>query len=81
MNLTRHMMRHGKQLVAPRVTTPRTRDKAIKKGTPYRRLLAMGGGAVHATKGRGHPAAVLEYRTACIARATGVGLPLRGYTS
>ena len=54
------MMRHGKELVAPGVTTPRYRERAIKKGTAYRRLIAVGGGAVHATKGRAHSRAVLD---------------------
>lgn len=40
----------------------RDRSKAIKKGTPYRRLIAIDGVAIHATKGRIHPLAVLEYR-------------------
>lgn len=53
MSLVRKMMRHGKQIVSPGVTTPRTREKAIKKGTAFRRHLKLGHGATyHATKGR-----------------------------
>ncbi len=44
----------------------RNRDAAIKKGTPYRRLIRAFGGAIHATKGRFHDGAVLEYRTKLI---------------
>lgn len=62
MNLTRKMMRHGKQFVSRGVTTPYTRDRSIKKGTPYRRLLAVSGKAIHATKGRVHEVSVLAYR-------------------
>jgi len=37
--------------------------RAIKKGTPYRRLIATGwGDAIHTTKGRVHDGAVLAYR-------------------
>lgn len=72
MNLTRRMMRHGKELVAPGVTTPRSRERAIKKGTAYRRLIAVGGRAVHATKGRAHSRDVLDYRTKHILQALGI---------
>lgn len=72
MNLTRRMMRHGKEVVAKGVTVPRVRERTIKKGTPYRRLLAAGAYAVHATKGRSHPRAVLDYRAKQILQALGV---------
>lgn len=39
------------------------RGKAIKKGTPFRRLLPLGNGyAIHATKGTVHEESVLTYR-------------------
>jgi len=41
----------------------RNRDAAIKKGTPYRRIIAVDGVAMHATKGRVHDLAVIDYRT------------------
>lgn len=62
MNLTRKMMRHGKRLVAKGVTTPFDRPKALRKGLVYRRLVARGDAAFHATKGRWHESDVLTYR-------------------
>lgn len=56
----------------------RYRDKTIKKGTPYRRLIAVNGRAVHATKGRGHPLATLEYRSSQIMQALGIPAQLSG---
>lgn len=70
-SLVRKMMRHGKVLVSKGVTAPRTRDRAIKKGTPYRRLLLVDGHAVHATKGRSHDKAVLDFRMKEILRRVG----------
>lgn len=68
MNLTRKMMRHGKRLVSPGVTSPYDRPKAFRKGVPYRRIILVDGVAVHATKGRGHDTSVLAYRANVIAR-------------
>lgn len=50
----------------------RYREPAIKKGTPYRRLIPINGRAVHATKGRSHPLSILEYRASQIMKALGV---------
>jgi hypothetical protein len=65
MSLERKMARHGPMS---------NRTRAIKKGTPYRRLLAAGGKAVHATKGRVHDAAVLQHRMQLILQRAGASL-------
>lgn len=72
MSLARKMMRHGSVVVAPGVTTKRTRERAIKRGTPYRRLIPTVHAAVHATKGRAHDAATLDYRTKLILERLGI---------
>ena len=51
----------------------RNRDAAIKKGTAYRRLIGFNGMAIHATKGRIHDGAVLDYRLKLIMERLGAG--------
>lgn len=64
MSLERKMARHGPMS---------NRDRAIKKGTPYRRLIDNGVAVIHATKGRVHDASILQYRTKLILQRIGAG--------